>query len=336
MNARDVMTTDVVSVTPDTPSSEIAKLLLGRGISAVPVVDAAGVPLGMVSEGDLIGRDESAREARRDWWLALLAEGEALHPDFLASLRDTGHKARDVMSAPLVTIGADTSVGDIAKLLAAHRVKRVPVLHNGHIVGIVSRADLLRALAAEPEGPAAPKNGGFLSGVFAGLDERFLHRPHPEDAPVPSTAPDQSDRTNFSVSDFQNLQSDFKRKERQEREAQQRAAAERNRRTVAELIDQHISDEGWRALLHRARDAAEHGEKRLLLLRFPNELCSDGGRAINVSEPNWPSTLRGEAAEVFLRWERDLKPRGFHIAAQVLEFPGGKPGDIGLSLVWGE
>jgi len=89
-------------------------------------------------------------------------------------------------------------------------------------------------------------------------------------------------------------------------------------------------------LVQGAREAAEHGEKRLLLLRFPNELCSDGGRAINVSEPNWPSTLRGEAAEVFLRWERDLKPRGFHLSAQVLEFPGGKPGDIGLFLVWGE
>ena len=336
MNARDVMTTDVVAVTPDTPLSEIAKLLLGRGISAVPVVDSAGVPLGMVSEGDLIGRDETAREARSDWWLALLAEGETLHPDLLASLRNTGQKARDVMSAPLVMVGEDTSVGDIAKLLIAHRVKRVPVLHDGHIVGIVSRADLLRALALEPEAPAASKDGGFLSGVFAGLDDRFLHRAHQADTQAPSAPPDQADKSNFSVGDFQNLLSDFKRKERQEREAQQRAVTERSRRTVAELIDQHISDEGWRTLLHRARDAAEHGEKRLQLLRFPNELCSDGGRAINVTEPDWPSTLRGEAAEVYLRWERDLKPRGFHLTANVLEFPGGKPGDIGLSLVWGE
>lgn len=336
MNARDVMTTDVVAVTPDTPLSEIAKLLLDRGISAVPVVDSAGVPLGMVSEGDLIGRDETAREARRDWWLALLAEGEALHPDFLASFRNTGHKARDVMSAPLVMVNEDTSVGDIAKLLVAHSVKRVPVLHDGHIVGIVSRADLLRALALAPDVPAVSKGGGFLSGVFAGLDDRFLHRDPPADVQAPLAPPDQADKSNFSVGDFQNLLSDFKSKERQDREAQQRAITERSRKTVAEMIDQHISDEGWRALLHRARDAAEHGEKRLLLLRFPNELCSDGGRAINVTEPDWPSTLRGEAAEVYLRWERDLKPRGFHLTANVLEFPGGKPGDIGLSLVWGE
>jgi predicted transcriptional regulator len=336
MNARDVMTTKVVSVSPDSSLSEIAKLLLDRGISAAPVVDADGVPLGMVSEGDLIGRDETTREARRDWWLSLLAEGEPLHPEFLASLQSIAGKARDVMSAPLVTVGEETGVDEIAKLLATHHIKRVPVLRDGHIVGIVSRADLLRALIAEPTGPVAAKSGGFLAGVFGELDDRFLHRSHPAETPARLTAADQTDKADFSVGDFQNLQSDFKRKERQEREARQRAVAERNRRTVADLIDQHISDESWRALLHDAREAAERGEKRLLLLRFPNELCSDGGRAINVSEPNWPSTLRGEAAEVFLRWERDLKPRGFHLTAQVLEFPGGKPGDIGLSLVWGE
>jgi hypothetical protein len=64
-------------------------------------------------------------------------------------------------------------------------------------------------------------------------------------------------------------------------------------------------------------------------------LCSDCGRAIDVTEPDWPATLRGEAAEIYLRWERDLKPRGFHIAARVVDYPGGVPGDIGLSLIWG-
>jgi hypothetical protein len=68
--------------------------------------------------------------------------------------------------------------------------------------------------------------------------------------------------------------------------------------------------------------------------RFPSQLCSDRGRAINVSEPDWPATLCGEAAEIYLRWEHDLKPSGFHLAARVLDFPGGMPGDIGLFLVW--
>jgi hypothetical protein len=63
--------------------------------------------------------------------------------------------------------------------------------------------------------------------------------------------------------------------------------------------------------LHNARQAAEHGQKELMLLHFPSQLCSDGGRAINAVEPNWPRSLRGEAAEIYLRWERDLKPHGF-------------------------
>jgi hypothetical protein len=73
-----------------------------------------------------------------------------------------------------------------------------------------------------------------------------------------------------------------------------------------------------------------------LVLRFPNELCSDGGRAINIAAAAWPATLRGEAAELYLRWEQELKPAGFGLSAYVLEFPGGMPGDIGMFLVWGE
>lgn len=83
MKARDVMTTAVSSVSPETPIGNIAKLLRDRGISAVPVVDETGIPIGMVSEGDLIGRDEADREARLDWWLTLLAEGETLNAVFL-------------------------------------------------------------------------------------------------------------------------------------------------------------------------------------------------------------------------------------------------------------
>ena len=58
--------------------------------------------------------------------------------------------------------------------------------------------------------------------------------------------------------------------------------------------------------------------------------------AINIADPAWPKTLRGEAAELYLRWEHDLRPRGFHLSAQILEFPGGMPGDVGLFLLWGE
>jgi CBS domain-containing protein len=147
MKARDVMNAAVVAVRPDTPVNDIAKTLREHRVSAVPVIDEAGSPLGMVSEGDLIGRDQAGREARLDWWLTLLAEGEALNREFLTSIHSPERRARDVMTAPLVTIGEETEIDEIARLLTAHRIKRVPVLRDGRIVGIVSRADLVRALA---------------------------------------------------------------------------------------------------------------------------------------------------------------------------------------------
>ena len=85
--------------------------------------------------------------AGRDWWLELLAEGETLNAEFLASLRAPKRTAREIMSTPVVTVSEETEVGEIARLLAAHRIKRVPVVRDGRIIGIVSRADLLRALA---------------------------------------------------------------------------------------------------------------------------------------------------------------------------------------------
>jgi CBS domain-containing protein len=151
MNARDVMSRNVVSVTSDTPMRKIAALLLEKRISAVPVVDGSGAPVGMVSEGDLTGRSEVEREARQDWWLRALAEGEALNAEFLASLNYP--TARDLMSAPIISVREETSLEEIAQLLTTHRIKRVPVVHDGRIVGIVSRADLVRALAAKPHIP---------------------------------------------------------------------------------------------------------------------------------------------------------------------------------------
>jgi CBS domain-containing protein len=334
MNARDVMTSEVVSVGADTPISEVAKILRDRGISAVPVVDEAGVPIGMASEGDLIGRDEAAREARRDWWLSLLAEGEMLNPEFLAALSSSERRARDVMAAPVVTVGEDTPTTEIASLLTAYRIKRVPVVRDGRIVGIVSRADLVRALAAEQaEQTGTASGGGLLADAVAGIERRFLHREHAARLTQPIPKPDE---TELMAANFRKLAADHENREVEHRREDHRAAAQQRRRRVAELIDRHISDESWRSLMHQARRAAERGETEFMLLRLPSQLCSDGGRAVNVPEPGWPATLRGEAAEIYLRWERDLKPHGFGLTARVLDFPGGMPGDIGLFLIWGE
>jgi CBS domain-containing protein len=336
VKARDVMTSAVNSVSPDTPISGVAKILRDHGISAVPVVDDTGAAIGMVSEGDLIGRNEADREARRDWWLTLLAEGEMLNADFLASLRAPQRRARDVMTAPVVTVGDETEISEIARLLTAYRIKRVPVLRDGRIVGIVSRADLVRALAEARNEPTsnARGTGGLLADGIAGIERRFLHRHHGADRTRPAEQPRKPDEAALMAADFRQLVADHEHQEVLHREEQRRAAAQQRRRKLAELIDHHISDESWRGLMHQTRQAAERGEKEFMLLRFPSQLCSDGGRAVNVSGSHWPATLRGEAAEVYLRWERDLKPNGFRLGARILDFPGGMPGDIGLFLIW--
>lgn len=333
MQAKDLMTRDIVVVHPDTPAREIARLLLDRGISAVPVVDSSGAPVGMVSEGDLIGRTETDRDRRRDWWLALLAEGHPLNAEFLASLAP--ETAKDLMAAPVISISEDTDAAEVARLLVAYRIKRLPVVREGRIVGIVSRADLLKALVSEVPVETGPKRGGFFAEAVEDIERRFRHSGREEATAPAMKQAEINGGEKLEAADFRALVDDFHHAQSHHRDEERRAVADRRKQRVKELIDEHIDDAAWHALLNNAREAAERGLKEFQLLRFPSQLCSDGGRAINVAEAGWPSTLRGEAAEIYLRWEHDLKPHGFHLAAQVLDFPDGVPGDIGLTLRWG-
>jgi CBS domain-containing protein len=330
MRARDVMTHDVVTVGPTTGKRRIAELLATKGISAVPVIDEFGAPIGIVSEGDLIGRDDADREARRDWWLTLLAEGETLSPEFMQGLQAPEGTARELMTAPLLTVSEDTDLAEVARLLGSYKVKRLPVVREGKIVGIVSRADLVRSLAGIKSAP--PPEKPKPNGIVRWIDEHYRHSMAADHAPPPAM---EDDTERLSVVAFRHLVADHQHSTGDQRAEDQAARAKYRRQRVRELIDHHITDEGWRALLHRARMAAERGETEFMLLRFPSQLCSDGGRAINAPSPDWPTSLRGEAAEIYLRWERDLKPKGFPMIARVLEFPDGLPGDIGLILIWG-
>ncbi len=153
MQAKDVMTIDVVTVSPDTEVSDIAKLLLERHISALPVVDGDGGVVGIVSEGDLLHRRETDTEKHRNWWLGFLVGNEQRAAEYSKS---HGTKASEIMSREVVTVNEDAQLGDIAELLEIRRIKRVPVLRDGKLVGIVSRANLLHGLAARREevGPA--------------------------------------------------------------------------------------------------------------------------------------------------------------------------------------
>ncbi len=152
MQAKDIMTTSVVTVTQDTTVRDIAKLLLERRISAVPVIGAAGQLLGMVSEGDLMRRAENKTERHPSWWLRLLDGPEE---KALAYIKSHGGHASDVMTRDVISVGEDTAIEEIADQLEKHRIKRVPVLKDGSLLGIVSRADLLRGLVARQSAPAS-------------------------------------------------------------------------------------------------------------------------------------------------------------------------------------
>lgn len=339
-HARDVMTTKVITVGPEQLARDVAAVLLENRISAVPVVNADGVPIGMVSEGDLIGRLPDDRVARIDWWLKLVTGAQPLDDDFQARLQAKDRTAGDVMSAPLVTVSEDTDVSEIARLFAIHHIKRVPVVRDERIVGIVSRSDLLHAVAAMQPHTAAQERSqqhGGLRSLFGeykipAWELALAARP----AATPAASPAKPDDSRIAVQHFRDLVGDFHRGEIQHHDESRRVAAQERSRRATELINVHIFDPGWRQVLQSARAAAESGKTEYMLLRFPNQLCLDGGRAIINAESHWPGTLRGEPAELYLRWERELRPQGFSVSARVLEFPDGKPGDIGLFLVWGE
>ena len=128
MQARDVMTAPVVTVRPDTRVEEIAQLLLARRISGVPVVDADGRLVGMVTEGDLMRRPEIGTERHRGWWLRFFGDERARAEEYS---RAHGSRAEQVMTRNVVTVGDETSVGEIARLLEEHHIKRVPVVRDG-------------------------------------------------------------------------------------------------------------------------------------------------------------------------------------------------------------
>jgi CBS domain-containing protein len=332
MKARDLMSSPVVSVSADASVSQISSILSAHRISGAPVVDADGSLIGIISDSDLIGRDESKRQIRRKWWLALMAGGNEIHPETLS--RAANLTAKEVMSAPVITINEDAEHEEIGRLMIAYSIKRVPVVQAGRICGIITRRDLYRAMIQEHYVGTPEGHSGIFDGVIAALDHGILTNTNKmADSPP---APTKNQEDGFDASGFRRLVSNFENEKVEERKSARQAAAEQRRARVAELIDHHIKDEDWRALVHQARKAAENGEKNFMLLRFPSALCADGGRSINVGEVDWPSSLRGEAAEIYLRWKNDLRPRGFHLSANILDFPNGLPGDVGLFLIWGQ
>ena len=157
MQAKDVMTTNVISVSQDSPVHEVVRLLLKYRISAVPVVDSGRTVVGIVSEGDLLRPEgTSPAGAQRPSWMGGVVAGQA-------GIREKalGRTAGAVMTRNVITVDEDAPLNEIAGLLERHHIKRVPVLSGGRLVGIVSRANLLHGLAniiAEHHEPGAAKD----------------------------------------------------------------------------------------------------------------------------------------------------------------------------------
>lgn len=172
MQAKDVMTTRVITAQEETRVHDLVRLLLEHRISAVPVVDEDQRVLGMVSEGDLLLAPETP-SGRQVWWLSALMVGGTIDFDRIHS-----STAGDVMSRPVVTVNEDTELHEIARVLERRHIKRVPVLRDGKLAGIVSRANLLHGLSNEiielHEPGAAADRAIRVRVVNALIQERIL------------------------------------------------------------------------------------------------------------------------------------------------------------------
>lgn len=146
MHARDVMTTAVVTARPATTLMEIIQLMLVNHVSAVPIVDAERRLVGLVSEGDLVRRTEIGTEHPRSWWLSAFGSAAVLAEDFI---RSHGVTAEEVMTRKVIVGHEDTPLSEIAETLAERKFKSVPILRDGRVAGMVSRANLLQALAMQ-------------------------------------------------------------------------------------------------------------------------------------------------------------------------------------------
>ncbi|WP_377810559.1 CBS domain-containing protein [Azospirillum sp. A29] len=152
MKAIDLMTPRVITIGPDATVADAARTMLENHISGMPVVDGSGKVVGIISEGDLLRRVELGTERHRSWWLGLVSGGTLPAEDFIKS---HARKVADVMTAHVTTVDESASPEEVVRVMETRRIKRVPVVSRGALVGIISRANLLRALASvSPETPA--------------------------------------------------------------------------------------------------------------------------------------------------------------------------------------
>jgi CBS domain-containing protein len=170
------MTKDVVTVGPQTTVGEIAAVLVRHRISAVPVVSEDSRVIGIVSQTDLGHRSETGTERQRKWWLDMFADSDTKAREYIKS---HGLKAEDVMSRIVVSVSKQATLAEVADVLDSHRIRQVPVTDGGKLVGMISRADLVRKLAEiKIAAPAArPDNGALQKAIWQQIKAQPWLRP---------------------------------------------------------------------------------------------------------------------------------------------------------------
>lgn len=303
MIARELMNSDFPFVTVDADLDYVAKLLAECGLGVVPVVDHDRAPIGVVTRSNL---EVPAKAAPELGDIPPFLLRNRVRPVFHAN----GRKLKDVMSTPAICATSGASAKDVVKLMDSRRLKRIPVVDGHRLVGVVLRKALIEAM-----------NG---NGAVA------------QDRPILTISPPQRDYCAVATAEaFRELVAAHERRADEERAALRENAKQLREQRIKELVARKLVDAQWREMISAARRSAEAGMREHMLMRFPSQLCADGGRAINAPDPHWPETLRGEPADVFARWRNELQPHGFRIAAQIVDFPDGMPGDAALFLQWG-
>lgn len=170
MQAQDVMSRDVVTVTPDDTVVQAARLMLQRKFSGLPVVDANGSLVGMVTEGDLLRRTETGTVRRRPRWLEFVAGPGRLAAEYTHS---AGKFVSEVMTHDVLAVSEDAALAEVVDLMERNRIKRVPVTKGDRLVGIITRQNLVRALVGISQArPQANDDDTIRDRILAALKEQ--------------------------------------------------------------------------------------------------------------------------------------------------------------------
>jgi CBS domain-containing protein len=167
----DVMTRNIISVAPDATVEEAARIMLERRVSGLFVVNTTGDMVGIITEGDLLHRDELGTERHHPWWLRLFVSPAQQASEFTHA---HGRHVRDVMTSEVVSVGHDEELEAVVSLMEAHHIKRVPVTENSRVVGVVSRSDLLRALLGRSRSaaPVLATDSELRTAILAALEQQ--------------------------------------------------------------------------------------------------------------------------------------------------------------------